>query len=222
MEECFEPFTRCYLQGESRFLIVDGHASYISTKFITFTRANEIICLCLPPYLTYLLQTLDDSVFGPLKQNYKKLLSEKTRFSTYNIDKNDFIFMVSKAKRQDISSQNIQSAWRATVLIPYNPLVVFQKIMVYSKDNLASDIDNTGASSNTPIQTQFFSGAIPRTPKNIEQVTEVEELVSLFRDQTLDSPKFILLNKTLKAARLAMADTVIRNCTNTDLLAANT
>ena len=82
-------------------------------------------------------------------------------------------------------------------------------------------MDNTGASSNTPIQTRFFSETIPPTPGNIEQITEVEELVSLFRDQTLDSPKLILLHKTLKAARLAMADRVILNRTNTELLAAN-
>ena len=50
---------------------------------------------------------------------------------------------------------------------------------------------------------------------------EVEELVSLFRDQTLDSPKLTLLHKTLKAARLAMADRVVLNRTNTELLAAN-
>ena len=80
----------------------------------------------------------------------------------------------------------------------------------------------TGASSNTPIQTRFFSRAIPPTPGNIKKVTKVEVLVSLFRYQTLDSPKFNLLHKTLKAARLAMADRVILNRTNTELLAANT
>ena len=51
---------------------------------------------------------------------------------------------------------------------------------------------------------------------------EVEELISLFRYQTLDSPKLTLLHKTLKAARLAMVDRVVLNCTNTELFAANT
>ena len=51
---------------------------------------------------------------------------------------------------------------------------------------------------------------------------EVEELISLFRHQTLDSPKLTLLHKTLKAARLAMADRVVLNRTNTELFAANT
>ena len=64
-----------------------------------------------------------------------------------------------------------------------------------------------------------FLRAISLTPKNAEQVTEVEELVSLFGHQTLDSPKLNLLYKTLKAARLAMADRIILSCTN---MAANT
>lgn len=69
---------------------------------------------------------------------------------------------------------------------------------------------------------RFFSGAVPPTPGNVEQVAEVEELVSLFRHQTWDLPKLTLLYKTLKAARLAMADRVVLNRTNTELLAANT
>ncbi len=222
MEECFEPFTRSHFRSEYRLLIVDGHAFQVSTEFITFTRAYKIIYLCLPSDSTHLLQLLDVSVFATLKQNYKKLLYEKTCFSTYNIDKTDFISLIQKARRQSINPQNIQSAWETTGLIPYNPAVVFQNFLVYSKDNSASDINDTGASSNTLIQTRFFSEAIPLTPRNIDQVTEVEKLVSLFWDQTLDSLKLILLHKTLKAARLAIADRVILNCTNTELLAANT
>lgn len=68
----------------------------------------------------------------------------------------------------------------------------------------------------------FFSGQIPPTPGNVEQVSEVEELVSLFCYQTLDFLKLTLLHKILKAARLAIADRVVLNRTNTELLAANT
>ena len=93
--------------------------------------------------------------------------------------------------------------------------------MIHSKDKSASDVDDIGASSKTPIQIWFFPWAIPPTPGNIKQVTKVDELVLLFRDQTLDSPKLTLLQKTLKVARLAMADSVILNHTNTELLAAN-
>ena len=50
----------------------------------------------------------------------------------------------------------------------------------------------------------------------------MDELISLFRNQTLDSPKLTLLHKTLKAARLAMANRIVLNRTNTKLLASNT
>ncbi len=49
---------------------------------------------------------------------------------------------------------------------------------------------------------------------------EVEELVSPFRHQTLDSLQLTLAQKTLKAARFAIAGRVILNRTNTELLAA--
>ena len=82
--------------------------------------------------------------------------------------------------------------------------------------------DNTLPGATTPIRTRFFLGQIPSTPRNVEQILEVKELVSLFSYQTLDSPKLIFLHKILKAARLAIADCVVLNCTNTELLAANT
>ena len=80
MKECFEPYTRSQLRGEYQLLIVDDHASHVSTEFITFTQKHKIICLCLPPYLTYQLQPLDVSVFGLIKQNYKGSYLKKTVF----------------------------------------------------------------------------------------------------------------------------------------------
>ena len=100
--------------------------------------------------------------------------------------------------------------------------MVFQKLAVYGNNTLVSNNDNTGAGSNTTIQTSFYFRAIPTAPGKVEKVTEIEKLISLFPHQTLDSPKLNLLHKTLKAARLAIADRVILNRTNTDLLAANT
>ena len=94
MEECFEPSKKSNLIGQYCLLIIDGHAFHISTEFIRIIRANKTICLCLPPHSTHLLQPLDDGVFDPLKQKYKKLLSKKTNFTIYNIDKADFILLI--------------------------------------------------------------------------------------------------------------------------------
>ena len=121
-------------------------------------------------------------------------------------------------------SGNIQSAWKATSLISYNPAVVFQKLSVYPYHQ-AADATTSSSNDNTsdmPLQTRYFTGRITHTPANIKEVTEVEELASLFRNQILDSPKLTILHKTLKAARRATADRVVLNRTNTELFAANT
>lgn len=69
---------------------------------------------------------------------------------------------------------------------------------------------------------RVFLGQIPLTPRNVEQIFEVKKLVSLFCHQTLDFSKLILLHKILKVTRLAIANRVILNCTNTEFLVANT
>lgn len=121
---------------------------------------HKITCLYLSLHLTYLLQLLDVSVFDLLKQNYKKLLAKKTCFSTYNINKADFISLIEKARQYGIMSQNIQLAWQATELIPYNPTIVFQILLVQK--------DNTRASSNTLIQTRFYLRVILSAPRKVK------------------------------------------------------
>ena len=145
MSDRFEPGTRSYLCGEYQMLIIDGHASHVSTEFIRFAREHKIVCLCWPAHSTHLLQPLDVRVFGSLKQNYKTLLAKRTRFTTYNIDKADFISLKQKARQQSITSRKIQSMWRATGLILYNPSAVFEKILTSHTDS------STLSSANIPI-----------------------------------------------------------------------
>lgn len=51
---------------------------------------------------------------------------------------------------------------------------------------------------------------------------KVEEFILLFCYQTFDFSKLILLYKTFKAARLAIANRDVLNYTNIELFAANT
>ena len=67
MKECCRPYTRSQLCEEYQFLIVNSHTSYILIKFVIFTQKYKIICLYLPLHLIHLLQTLDISIFSPLK-----------------------------------------------------------------------------------------------------------------------------------------------------------
>ena len=97
MRSCFEPEIKHRLCNDYQILIIDGHSSHILAKFIQFTRKHKILCLCLLAHSIHLLQPLDIGVFNLLKQNYKTLLAKKIWFTTYNIDKADFIFLIQKA-----------------------------------------------------------------------------------------------------------------------------
>ncbi len=91
------------------------------------------------------------NVFGLLKQNHKKLLAKKTKFSPYNINKADFISLIQKAKRQGISSRNIESALRATGLILFNSSVIFWRLKINKKLLSASFIMTTSFLNNSLI-----------------------------------------------------------------------
>ena len=72
-KEVFEPYSKSHSVGARRLLILDSHSSHLTADFDTFCKENAIICLCMPPHSSHLLQPLDVGVFGPLKRAYGKL-----------------------------------------------------------------------------------------------------------------------------------------------------
>lgn len=72
-----------------------------------------------------------------------------------------------------------------------------------------------------PLQTQYFTSWIPPISANIKEISEIKELVSLFKNQTFDLLKLTIIYKTLKAARCTIVNRVILNYTNTELLTAD-
>jgi hypothetical protein len=101
LERCFEPETR-KLHGDSeyRMLIVDGHASHISTDAIRFCIKHKIVLFNLPAHSTHLLQPLDVGIFASLAIAYKQRLLSRIRPGalSYHIDKVDFLQMYQQAR----------------------------------------------------------------------------------------------------------------------------
>lgn len=96
LKNCFKPTTRAKLQGEYQLLIINRHTSYVFNKFIKFIKANKIICLYLPFYLTHLLQPLNINIFGPLKQNYKSFQLKKPASQLTTLIKSISFFLFNK------------------------------------------------------------------------------------------------------------------------------
>lgn len=104
MHNCFKLKTKICFCDDNQMLVINVHASYISTEFLQITRKDKIVYLYLLAYSIDLLQTFYIDVFDFLKQNYKTLLSEKIRCITYNTNKADFIFFIQKTQLQFIHS----------------------------------------------------------------------------------------------------------------------
>jgi hypothetical protein len=68
----FEKYTQPWTIGSYRLLVLDKYKSHHSDKFEEYYKENNIITLCMPPHLSYILQPLDVDCFGPLKKAYSQ------------------------------------------------------------------------------------------------------------------------------------------------------
>ena len=138
----------------------------------------------------------------------------------------DFLTIVQKAQKEDILSQNIENAWRATSLMLYNPAIVLKKLE--SKRNLVaiSTCPSTLTFTSTcpsglTLERSQSNVLFSQTPANVDQIGQIDEFVFQFRNQTLDTSKLVLLSKLIKEAKQAIADHIILNTTNAELYKAN-
>ena len=152
--------------GSYVLLIIDGHESHKSLAFQDLCEENKIITLCMPPHSSHILQPLDVGCFAPLKRAYSKEIRVLATNHVSHIDKKAFIASFAKVFEPAFSKANIQSSFRATGLVPYNPLLVLSKL----------EIKPRTPTPPAPGTTQWN----PKTPSN---ATEVEAQSTLIRDR---------------------------------------
>ena len=129
LKECFEPHTKQLMRGNFRMLIMDGHASHISAEAVEFCISNNILLACLPAHTTHLLQPLDVGIFSPLAKAYSDGIIDFSQLGgVYAIDKVDFLKVLMPAREKAITSSNIQKAFAASGLHPFQPQVVLEKL----------------------------------------------------------------------------------------------
>jgi hypothetical protein len=91
LEKCFIPVITARTKGGSRLLVLDGHGSHLTPDFDKMCKDNNIVCICMPPHSSHLLQPLDVGCFGLLKRAYGGLVEAKMRLGYNHIDKLDFL-----------------------------------------------------------------------------------------------------------------------------------
>ena len=112
-----------------RLLILDGHGSHITMKFIKYCDDNRILLAIFPPHSTHTLQPLDVVMFSPLAAAYSAELALYMDMcqGLSSISKRDFFRFFYAAWSQSFTEKNIKKAFEATGLAPFNPQVILQR-----------------------------------------------------------------------------------------------
>jgi hypothetical protein len=121
LTEVFDPQTRPEDPNRRRLLILDGHSSHTTGKFIEFCMKNGIELLLLPPHSTHLLQPLDICIFGPLKSYLQQMTDGYSALTNANFLRSHWTEMYIKAREKAFRTSNINSAWRSAGLWPLAP-----------------------------------------------------------------------------------------------------
>ena len=199
LTEVFDPCTKQHTKGK-RLLIMDGHSSHCSEPFETYARNNNIIPLWLPSHSSHILQPLDVACFSSVKQRYRRGVEMLARNGQNHVDVDDFLRIYAAARPEALSNSNIESAFRATGIFPFNPNEV---------------LDRLGAINIPPSPSEPSSSStnsVTNTPKTVRQIEKQQRTVrrrqhELQRRST--SPTIIAMRKLAKSAKLALQATAI-------------
>jgi len=70
LRDVFDRETREKARRRWRLLILDGHGSHVTMKFLNYCDDNKILTITFSPYSTHSLQPLDVGIFSPLSKAY--------------------------------------------------------------------------------------------------------------------------------------------------------
>lgn len=120
--------TREKANGKPRLLICDGYDSHITASWIAHCMRNNIILMVLPPHSSHLTQPLDVGVFKPLKTLMASAIEPLVSTELHRILKAEWLSAFVEAHDRAFSIQNIQSGFRGTGIMPFNPSKVIDRV----------------------------------------------------------------------------------------------
>jgi hypothetical protein len=134
-------------------LIVDGYAAHISLEVAMFCNENDIILYCLLPHATNILQPLDVTVMGPLKDHYRDVVHayQKERGPFAFLDKHNFPGVLKKAL-QKIEPKTIANGFTKTGIYPLDFHPTTMRKLPAPPEEIQARLDNALNAANKPKQ----------------------------------------------------------------------
>jgi hypothetical protein len=167
LKRCFEPATREKANSQKRILICDSHDSHISADFINHCIQHDIILIRLSLHTSHLLQSLDVSVFAPLKIAITGFLDKLFQTSITIVQKIEWFEAFIKARKIAVTVNNIHSRWRGARIYLLCPEKILnklpQKLIITSLQSetdktIAIPFDNT-LKEDSPVDSEYLRSA---------------------------------------------------------------
>jgi hypothetical protein len=151
-----------------RLLIVDGHSSHLTNKFLDYCINRKIFVAVFPPHSTHTLQPLDVVCFKPSSSAYSKKLAEHTQQSQglVLIKKGDFFLLFWDSWQASFKKETIVRSFAATGVWPIDRDRVMKRF--------PPKLPNKLKDSSTPAwfkAERLLHAAIDRSSSEAKEVT---------------------------------------------------
>jgi hypothetical protein len=191
--------------GAFRMILMDNHDSHITWQFIEYALLNKIVLVCMPPHSTHLLQPLDVGIFSPLQHAYGRMVDNLARAMISGVNKERFLAIYPKARKQAITKSNILSAFKATGVNPISARPVLKRLPERQP-------------TPQPTPSRSLQQPLSKTPQDIREFKALYEVISQSSssrvDGLLDSPIQQNLNRLYRVAAQWNTDLTIQRNLN--------
>ena len=177
----FEPETHRN-DGKRRLLLLDGHGSHLTARFIAFCLDKNIDLVCLPPHTSHLLQPLDVGVFSPLKRALSAEIEKLFRLDTRRIPRIEWTEAYITARAKAFTSRSIESSFRVSGIYPLSPITILSTLRMPT-----SPPPTTPPPITTP--NDLDRSLLDSSPPEGTELREATSLVNtIVRSSTLETP----------------------------------
>jgi hypothetical protein len=177
----FEPETRRN-DGKRRLLLLDGHGSHLTARFIAFCIDKSIDLVVLPPHTSHILQPLDVGVFSPLKRALSTEIEKLFRLDTRRIPRIEWTEAYITARGRAFIPRSIESSFRASGIYPLSPITILSTLLMPTP---------IPRGTPPPITTpdDLDRSLLDSSPPEGTELREATSLVnSIVRSSTLETP----------------------------------
>jgi hypothetical protein len=153
-------------------LIIDGHSSHVTARFIAFCITSKIDLFLIPPHSSHKTQPLDLSIFGPLKTALNLEVDRIFRHSTTRLLCVEWTSAYIKARARCFKPSSIESGFRKAGIYLFDPEILLSTITPPPR---TPSPENQVVSQVSDASRILRARGSPRTPRalNLRQIVDL-------------------------------------------------